>query len=948
MEQDNSGYAASSASRRPDMVNRSRSRGKSAEIEPAVTRLLRTTKALLEALTMWSQNHVTTGEIFDLYETLENQFHVVSRAFEDVSVPMSDLIWIPRQLRDSVALAMNDEASPMTLNQHLPRIRDVIVHLLHGLKSKQQQLQVRERETSLSSHDSVRSTDSWHRDVPPAALSRGSAGQNPAQGSRPYYPPSSPPQLPSGRLTPSDYDPYVAGIPRPSTSSESARMKYYPARTGSPSTRPTSPPIPGSPSFQPTRMPSPSRSSSSSTNNRSRLPNSPLNVQAPPPPPPPPPSSAFAPSISSSSKISTEFDENEPNTASALAALKRQENLARRSSVRRASMFRANGASDYFPKRAHADTPPVPPLPSHSHQIEPPSSTLATVKESTDQTTTSEPTSTRQKTDEGLTLYLQIGNETKKVYYSGEISMPALRMLFIERFGYSSRQNDFPSIYVKDPSIGVSYELENLDEVKNSCVLSLNITDKDGSNEDEKQRIELVANALGKEMAEFRRIFMEELEQLKKDIHEGSASREVLDEVRQLLSAKKPSLVTTEEVTETPTADNEEESKEEPNEPPSNDVTVDETEVASLASTSPAASAAIGLSVTELKSHLDQVDALRRDMAILRQYQHELQEGTDSVIGELKSKSQQLRAQGQDAQQKQMARSAARLFIEEGKDKLLTSSDKITARLEDLQDTIDQLKTDVTTRKCRPSEVQMTHCAQERKALAQEIEEFGNYIMKVKPTWKKTWEQELQTIVKEQQTLKEQEGLLLDMKDDLDALLEVFEQLEKIYAYQVKARPVKREFRVAPAEEGFEGMSSVLKQVATIDVDHDRRLRALEQADKMRQREVANRIDDFEKELTDFVDSKKLKKTGGALEIDRLRKQKDQDLLKRLYTERQQASAAAIGEEAKETDTKETEAEEKEEKSREENESKEDLEPATEESAAADSPTEEKNNDEKE
>jgi hypothetical protein len=41
--------------------------------------------------------------------------------------------------------------------------------------------------------------------------------------------------------------------------------------------------------------------------------------------------------------VQQSFDENDPNTASALAALKRQENLARRSSVRRASMFRAGG-----------------------------------------------------------------------------------------------------------------------------------------------------------------------------------------------------------------------------------------------------------------------------------------------------------------------------------------------------------------------------------------------------------------------------------------------------------------------------------------------------------------------------------------------------------------------------------------------------------------------------
>ena len=77
-----------------------------------------------------------------------------------------------------------------------------------------------------------------------------------------------------------------------------------------------------------------------------------------------------------------------------------------------------------------------------------------------------------------MTLFLQIGKQVKKVYYTGEISIPALRMLFIERFNYSSGLNDFPSIYIRDPSLNVQYELENLEEVTNKTVLSLNVNGK--------------------------------------------------------------------------------------------------------------------------------------------------------------------------------------------------------------------------------------------------------------------------------------------------------------------------------------------------------------------------------------------------------------------------------------------------------------------------------------
>lgn len=286
----------------------------------------------------------------------------------------------------------------------------------------------------------------------------------------------------------------------------------------------------------------------------------------------------------------------------------------------------------------------------------------------------------------------------------------------------------------------------------------------------------------------------------------------------------------------------------------------------------------------QYESQLLEIETLRRDMSVLRQLEREMREGTASVIQEMKEKAASVKEEAEKSKSMELVQNTtARTHLEDGKKNLLEKSDKVTSRLEDLQDTIDQLKLDVTQRKCRPSETMMTHCANERKALSQEIEDFGKFIADVKPRWKKTWEQELQTIVKEQQTLKDQEYLLSDMKDDLDALLEVFEQLEKIYAYQASTRPQPREFRVAPIEEGFEGMASVFKQVATIDVDHTRRLRALEQADKMRQRELANRIDDFEKELVGFVGEKKLKKTGGALEIDRLRKQKDEEIMKAMY-----------------------------------------------------------------
>lgn len=284
----------------------------------------------------------------------------------------SDLQWIPRQLRESVSVAMLESPSPAVLDQYLPRIREVIVHLLHGLKGKQALLRERDRESRGSIRSSTNSSsESWNREVPLAALNRGSGSQ------RTMMYPSSPPLPPisSPRMNPSnEYDPWSGGMPRPSMPTNDLSSRIMP-RNSSTSSRTYSPPQQHSPNIQ--HMPLPSRSTSSGRMNQPQPQLLQQQQQQAPPPPPPPP----RPDVIQLQPKPTEFDESDPNTASALAALKRQENLARRSSVRRASMFRGNSeytggsisrakGQQYFQQPPgnnvnEGSVPPVPSLPTH-------------------------------------------------------------------------------------------------------------------------------------------------------------------------------------------------------------------------------------------------------------------------------------------------------------------------------------------------------------------------------------------------------------------------------------------------------------------------------------------------------------------------------------------------------------------------------------------------------
>lgn len=78
-----------------------------------------------------------------------------------------------------------------------------------------------------------------------------------------------------------------------------------------------------------------------------------------------------------------------------------------------------------------------------------------------------------------LTLFLQVGKSVKKTKFEGELTHSGLRMLFMEKFQYNPGQDDFPTIYVKDPHTNIHYELESLEDVRQNAFLSLNVDGKD-------------------------------------------------------------------------------------------------------------------------------------------------------------------------------------------------------------------------------------------------------------------------------------------------------------------------------------------------------------------------------------------------------------------------------------------------------------------------------------
>ncbi|KAI0628175.1 actin interacting protein 3-domain-containing protein [Trametes polyzona] len=479
-------------------------------------------------------------------------------------------------------------------------------------------------------------------------------------------------------------------------------------------------------------------------------------------------------------------------------------------------------------------------------------------------------------------VFLQVGREVKKVVIEPGMSLANLRLLFVDKFSYSPGQDNFPAIYIRDPSSGVQYELEDVDEVKEKVLLSLNI---------------------------------EPLDQIKQHIDSqiSSLQQDIKDLRTAVVSNRRTSTIITQPLAEsTPIAPR-------PSEQRFRDVArrisrlIPENSATPLGSRSSSpAPAAIepqwtgstlqmqhtgstlqpqmtGASVvseyttrvvSDLKTQFDEVQNLRRDLGIMRQLYTEFMKQTKDSLGTLRQQTQTVK---QLSTQKV---GGARAYIDTGKAKLDTRSQNVLTRMEELQDTVEGIKDDVLKRNVSPKSFMLKNVKGDIDAVASELQSLKDHIQTIKPMWKKTWEEELQNIVEEQQFLQHQEEFLEDLFEDHKAVVEVFGHVEKVISLRGASSSKRRvpAFKPPPVEEAHGGLSTVMMEIRTAAVDPERRLKAIAANEKNRERAMANRTDEFQSELSGFVAGKKLRMTGGAEEAERVRKRRDELTLKAMFT----------------------------------------------------------------
>ncbi|CCH62087.1 hypothetical protein TBLA_0G01410 [Henningerozyma blattae CBS 6284] len=482
-------------------------------IESMVTKLLMSTKQLLQTLTQWSKNRADEQEVSDVYVQLGNDFKVVSKYFQHAGIDVSDLGNVPLNLRRILEEALSELPSDETLNKYLPSIREIIVQLLDNLKKKQNELKMIKKAQAqakkLSSHLSTSSSNSNY------STSSGHDTTSPRSSSSRVNSVAMSYNSLTGTPMNSPYDNALNNGPRSSITS-------------------------GTSSLMPRKL-----------SLREKLSNVQIDLQR------------------HEEEASTPVERLPSPTAEgadALSQLKNGSSLQRRASKRYSAYHMAKLTNQTAKDAADAmnSSNPTPMLPNNNNLPSLDvitgfsSSTSPPINKKTshaDDAITQLPPkipSARPKaihssdgtekildnekkksdsTKNEYVVFLKLKDNVKKCVITKPSNLNELRLLFVEKFSYTLDDGMLPDIYVKDNTYSVFYQLDdqNFHELYDGCILELHLVTP--------AKIEKVEIKEEPKQLEFDLTFEKIMEAMKIEIHKSQL--EILNKLKELSNTTK-------------------------------------------------------------------------------------------------------------------------------------------------------------------------------------------------------------------------------------------------------------------------------------------------------------------------------------------------------------------------------------------------------------------------
>ncbi|KAJ5226903.1 uncharacterized protein N7469_006909 [Penicillium citrinum] len=865
------------------------------QIEKSVTHLLVATKQLLETLTQWSRKSASETDVSDVYVRLGYEFNLACRAFNAIGVETSDLGPVPDVLRTILEDTLSQDASPQSLDRYLPQIRDIIINLLHGLKKKQARLRSRQqkeegrggmpgRQASAGSLGSEKTNIGQLYDEAAASTLPQGAVQSPKRSARRYGSNGSLEDTPNQQRTSpgpsgSSYSERDASRRETQQLLSQATSDNGPTPRQTPSAAPPDFPAPPPPPKQDDALGALQRSGElerrasrrfSAYQIQKHLGTSSNGV------PVIPAQNSPVPNRGRDVRESLNAVRlRGPYQHSRQRSTKGSQDVTKGLPQRPRSRLRHLQNSRHLSIKSHQQIylPPYfpqPPknAPSLDDAFDPEKST-SPVRETAPQTPKKDriipaeiatppavPQLALDQPSPGkeLTLFLQYKSKIKKYVLPegiSELTIGRLQLAFIEKFAWNVHNNgmDLPEIYIQDPISGIRHELEDLNDIKDRSVLVLNV---DSLDEMKKHFDDSFGNV---------RLLVESVKEALSG--QGTVIQRVSD--RQLEAAK---------------------------------------EMARLAAAPPAAPVQTGQTTLAAGngSHMAEIQSLRRDLAVVRQTFTNFQSDITGSMSAVRAKASQVKSAAEDVAVTGYEGDAGRARVGTGKKELADESERLVARVDDLQDLVEDLRKDVVQRGVRPLPRQLEGVSRDISNVMKEIKKMQDFLGREKPIWTKIWEKELQLVCEERDQLTMQEDLAADLQDDLEKAAQTFalvEQATKEQAMEkangnVTLRATSRTLDIDPTVDLTKAKDNVLGEVRALQPNHESRLEAIERAEKARKKELENRrINLFQKELGAFVQEDKLKKSGGVEETERLRNAKDDRIRKEVW-DRQQARNAEM------------------------------------------------------
>ncbi|KAG8631729.1 hypothetical protein KVT40_000869 [Elsinoe batatas] len=939
---------SSSGSGRTSGGSSSRSRGNPqqqlSQIEKSVTHLLVATKQLLETLTMWSRGSSTETEVSDVYVRLGYEFNIACRAFNSIGVETNDLGPVPDLLRSILEETLSQEASQASLDKFLPRIRDIIINLLHGLKKKQSRLRQKTgqpgssssregpsstRQVSTASNGSTDTTMTQTLDDAAQRVSHSSRSFAQRHGSGDINSPELPPRTTSVQSQQGRTSPRRDGF-SPSNSMHKPRESSRDTNDSTTSSMssntmqnlPVVTPYP-----QEDSMPAPPGNTSEET--------------TPPPPAPPP--------------------KQPPMQKDALAALQRGGELERRAS-RRFSAYQiqkhlgsTNGVA-MIPPAQHS------PIPNRGREAQESMNAVRNrgqhmhnrnrsayrVRDDTSplRKDSQEPPQSQKVIQPDQEFKLDFNSPLAKTpedklsgYFPDTIAeegrkpgvattplpptpIPEAEEPPTERATPIDSVISAPDRVKTPPQTNQPFVPESSPVAGKELTLFLQYKTKvkkfvlsDGADLTiarlQLAFIEKFAWNTHNNGVDLPEIYIQdpvsgvrhELEDLT-DIKDRSVlvlNVEALDEVkrhiddgmgglRRMIEGLKTAVDEQQSALQLVSDRQQEAAK----------------DIAGIAAAPARPSLPMSASKAALlpKTATDQmseVQAIRRDLAVVRQTYSAFVSDMNASMTTIRTKASSVRSTAAEAVVPKFTNDTGRAYVNTGKKTLQEDSEKIVTSVDDLQDIVEDLRKDVVSRGVRPLARQLETVSKEISTATSQLKKLQEYLKREKPIWTKIWEKELQVVCDDRDLLTMQEELCVDLEDDLEKAAQTFALVEQATRQQHLDNPKGHGGRtpsrtLVPLTLPLGGdpkkaKDGVLGEVKALRPNHETRLEAIERAEKARQKELADRKGgEFQKELGSFVEEGKLKKSGGIEEVERMRKIREERARKE-FAERMAARA---------------------------------------------------------